>query len=80
MMMRMMMRKMILYDTYDGCNDNHGDGDDDVDDGGGGGDAAAAAAADGYVGIDNGGVSGNYNGDDYICWWWCSWIWFYLTS
>ena len=54
----MMMRKMIVYDTYDACNDNHGD--DDVDDGGGGGDAAtAAAAADDYVGIDN--------GDDYTC-------------
>ena len=25
LMMIMMMRKMILYDLYDGCNDNHGD-------------------------------------------------------
>ena len=26
------MRKMILYDLYDGCNDNHGDDNDDFND------------------------------------------------
>ena len=29
LMMTIMMRKMILYDLYDGCNDNHGDDNDD---------------------------------------------------
>ena len=58
-----MIRKMILYDIYDGCNDNHGDGDDDNDDSDG---DEAAAAADNVGSGNNGGVSGNDNGDDYI--------------
>ena len=32
LMMTIMMRKMILYDLYDGCNDNHGDDNDDFND------------------------------------------------